>query len=143
MQKQIKCCPKLSLWAQTDFSLHCLETQQSVKLNENFKGFFFSSSNEQQITDDGLITICRGCHRLQSLCVSGCANITDAFLHALGQNCLRLRYIYIPNFIGNLSIKHSHNLYQIIASFLFILPEYQKWLAALSLQMLALLHQQG
>lgn len=46
---------------------------------------------EQQITDEGLITICRGCHRLQSLCVSGCANITDAILHALGQNCPRLR----------------------------------------------------
>lgn len=47
--------------------------------------------HEQQITDEGLITICRGCHRLQSLCVSGCANITDAILHALGQNCPRLR----------------------------------------------------
>lgn len=46
---------------------------------------------KQQITDEGLITICRGCHRLQSLCVSGCANITDAILHALGQNCPRLR----------------------------------------------------
>lgn len=49
---------------------------------------------EQQITDEGLITICRGCHRLQSLCVSGCANITDAILHALGQNCPRLRYLH-------------------------------------------------
>lgn len=48
-------------------------------------------SCKQQITDEGLITICRGCHRLQSLCVSGCANITDAILHALGQNCPRLR----------------------------------------------------
>lgn len=49
---------------------------------------------EQQITDEGLITICRGCHRLQSLCVSGCANITDAILHALGQNCPRLRWVH-------------------------------------------------
>lgn len=55
---------------------------------------------EQQITDEGLITICRGCHRLQSLCVSGCANITDAILHALGQNCPRLRWI------------HTHSLLQ-------------------------------
>ncbi len=52
--------------------------------------------HEQQITDEGLITICRGCHRLQSLCVSGCANITDAILHALGQNCPRLRSVYTP-----------------------------------------------
>lgn len=51
---------------------------------------------EQQITDEGLITICRGCHRLQSLCVSGCGNITDAILHALGQNCPRLRWIHTP-----------------------------------------------
>ncbi|NXI86726.1 FXL20 protein, partial [Rhipidura dahli] len=47
--------------------------------------------SRQQITDDGLITICRGCHKLQSLCASGCSNITDAILNALGQNCPRLR----------------------------------------------------
>ncbi|KAK1805544.1 hypothetical protein P4O66_019217 [Electrophorus voltai] len=49
----------------------------------------------QQITDEGLITICRGCHRLQSLCVSGCANLTDAILNALGQNCPRLRILEV------------------------------------------------
>ncbi|XP_010154533.1 PREDICTED: F-box/LRR-repeat protein 20-like, partial [Eurypyga helias] len=48
-----------------------------------------------QITDDGLITICRGCHKLQSLCASGCCNITDAILNALGQNCPRLRILEV------------------------------------------------
>ncbi|XP_069768407.1 F-box/LRR-repeat protein 20-like isoform X2 [Narcine bancroftii] len=47
------------------------------------------------ITDEGLITICRRCHKLQSLCVSGCSNITDAILNALGQNCIRLRILEI------------------------------------------------
>lgn len=62
---------------------------------------------KQQITDEGLITICRGCHRLQSLCVSGCANITDAILHALGQNCPRLRWIYThPHFKLNCAVHH-------------------------------------
>ncbi|XP_004918731.1 F-box/LRR-repeat protein 20 isoform X1 [Xenopus tropicalis] len=49
----------------------------------------------QQITDDGLITICRGCHKLQSLCASGCSNITDSILNALGQNCPRLRILEV------------------------------------------------
>lgn len=74
-----------------------------------------SSFCEQQITDEGLITICRGCHRLQSLCVSGCANITDAILHALGQNCPRLRWIYTPTHTSSLrtqlcNIKKSFHL---------------------------------
>ncbi|KPP57685.1 F-box/LRR-repeat protein 20-like, partial [Scleropages formosus] len=51
---------------------------------------------EQQVTDEGLITVCRGCHRLQSFCVSGCTNITDAMLNALGQNCPHLRYPMAP-----------------------------------------------
>ncbi|EHB00854.1 F-box/LRR-repeat protein 20 [Heterocephalus glaber] len=52
----------------------------------------------QQITDEGLITICRGCHKLQSLHASGCSNITDAILNVLGQNCPRLRIFEVARF---------------------------------------------
>lgn len=47
----------------------------------------------QQISDEGIVKICRGCHRLQSLCVSGCSNLTDASLTALGLNCPRLKWV--------------------------------------------------
>lgn len=46
----------------------------------------------QQITDEGLVSLCRGCHKLQILCVSGCSNITDASLTAMGLNCPRLKW---------------------------------------------------
>lgn len=51
----------------------------------------FHHSLFQQISDEGIAGICRGCHRLQSLCVSGCTNLTDASLIALGLNCPRLK----------------------------------------------------
>uniref|UniRef100_A0A674DTP9 F-box and leucine-rich repeat protein 2 n=1 Tax=Salmo trutta TaxID=8032 RepID=A0A674DTP9_SALTR len=47
----------------------------------------------QQITDDGLVSLCRGCHKLQVLCISGCSNITDASLTALGLSCPRLKIL--------------------------------------------------
>uniref|UniRef100_A0A8C7XBN7 F-box and leucine-rich repeat protein 2 n=1 Tax=Oryzias sinensis TaxID=183150 RepID=A0A8C7XBN7_9TELE len=46
-----------------------------------------------QITRDGLVSLCRGCHKLQVLCVSGCGNITDASLTALGLNCPRIKIL--------------------------------------------------
>lgn len=46
----------------------------------------------QQITDEGLVGLCRGCYKLQILCVSGCSNITDASLTAMGLNCPRLKW---------------------------------------------------
>lgn len=52
-----------------------------------------TSSVLQQISDEGIVKICRGCHRLQSLCVSGCCNLTDASLTALGLNCPRLKWV--------------------------------------------------
>lgn len=45
----------------------------------------------QRITDEGVVQICRGCHRLQALCLSGCGNLTDASLTALALNCPRLQ----------------------------------------------------
>ncbi|XP_035303764.1 F-box/LRR-repeat protein 2 isoform X1 [Cricetulus griseus] len=51
------------------------------------------SSSPQRITDDGVVQICRGCHRLQALCLSGCSNLTDASLTALGLNCPRLQIL--------------------------------------------------
>ncbi|KAK7816864.1 hypothetical protein U0070_021661 [Myodes glareolus] len=45
----------------------------------------------KRITDEGVVQICRGCHRLQALCLSGCSNLTDASLTALGLNCPRLQ----------------------------------------------------
>ncbi|KAK3532345.1 hypothetical protein QTP86_016026 [Hemibagrus guttatus] len=47
----------------------------------------------RQITDEGLVSLCRGCHKLQMVCVSGCSNITDASLTALGLNCQRLKIL--------------------------------------------------
>uniref|UniRef100_A0A672R7J2 F-box/LRR-repeat protein 2-like n=1 Tax=Sinocyclocheilus grahami TaxID=75366 RepID=A0A672R7J2_SINGR len=46
-----------------------------------------------QITDDGFVSLCRGCHKLQMVCVSGCSNITDASLTALGLNCLQIKIL--------------------------------------------------
>jgi F-box/leucine-rich repeat protein 2/20 len=43
------------------------------------------------MTDDGMVSLCRGCHKLQILCMSGCSNITDASLTALGLNCPRIK----------------------------------------------------
>ncbi|CAK7312243.1 F-box/LRR-repeat protein 2 [Vulpes lagopus] len=43
-----------------------------------------------RITDEGVVQICRGCRRLQALCLSGCSNLTDASLTALALNCPRL-----------------------------------------------------
>ena len=45
----------------------------------------------QRITDEGVVQICRGCPRLQALCLSGCSNLTDASLTALALNCPRLQ----------------------------------------------------
>ncbi|KPP59063.1 F-box/LRR-repeat protein 2-like, partial [Scleropages formosus] len=45
------------------------------------------------VTDEGLVGLCRGCHKLQTLCISGCSNITDASLTALGLNCPRLKIL--------------------------------------------------
>ncbi|TKS92227.1 F-box/LRR-repeat protein 20 F-box and leucine-rich repeat protein 20 [Collichthys lucidus] len=94
-------CPELvTLNLQTcslslTFSLTCSVSARSLLEQYPKQKILYSLFCEQQITDEGLITICRGCHRLQSLCVSGCANITDAILHALGQNCPRLRILEV------------------------------------------------
>ena len=45
----------------------------------------------QRVTDDGVVQLCRGCPRLQALCLSGCGSLTDASLTALALNCPRLQ----------------------------------------------------
>ncbi|ERE75854.1 F-box/LRR-repeat protein 2 [Cricetulus griseus] len=54
---------------------------------------FNFQTDVERITDDGVVQICRGCHRLQALCLSGCSNLTDASLTALGLNCPRLQIL--------------------------------------------------
>lgn len=63
----------------------------------------FQHSLLQQISDDGIAGICRGCLQLQSLCVSGCTNLTDASLIALGLNCPRLKWVMFRYCINLLS----------------------------------------
>uniref|UniRef100_A0A8D0GW91 F-box/LRR-repeat protein 2 n=1 Tax=Sphenodon punctatus TaxID=8508 RepID=A0A8D0GW91_SPHPU len=76
--------------------VHKLLGCQEKPLGMNLYVCILKTSNLEsfiQISDEGIVKICRGCHRLQSLCVSGCTNLTDASLTALGLNCPRLKIL--------------------------------------------------
>uniref|UniRef100_A0A671NQ37 F-box/LRR-repeat protein 2-like n=1 Tax=Sinocyclocheilus anshuiensis TaxID=1608454 RepID=A0A671NQ37_9TELE len=93
-----KFCSKLrhlDLTSCVSITNHALKVHTSIQAHTHTKHFDKTLNYYYtfQITDDGFVSLCRGCHKLQMVCVSGCSNITDASLTALGLNCQRLKIL--------------------------------------------------
>uniref|UniRef100_H9GK54 F-box and leucine rich repeat protein 2 n=1 Tax=Anolis carolinensis TaxID=28377 RepID=H9GK54_ANOCA len=111
-----KCCSRLK---HLDLTSCVFITNNSLKIDEALHHIenhchqlvILNLQSCTQISDDGVVGICRGCHQLQSLCVSGCTNLTDVSLIALGlnYNTLVQLSIHCPK-LQALSLSHCEHI---------------------------------